>query len=141
MSHNEKQNSTKQRCDVRGFTLLELAIVITIIIVLATIGAGRYQQAIARAHEAALRQDLSEMRKAIQLYTRDKEAAPASLDDVATAQYLREVPTDPITHQKDWVTNTCDQLLSSEQQITGICDVHSASVETSPFESTAYSSW
>jgi len=126
----------------RGFTLLELAIVITIIIILATLGAGRYQQSVARAHEAALRQDLAEMRKAIDNYTLDKKAAPGSLDDLKTAEYLREIPNDPITHQKNWNTETCSTLLSTDQQSsTGICDVHSAAEENSPYEGTPYSSW
>ncbi len=125
----------------RGFTLLELAIVITIIIILATIGVGRYQQAVLQAHEAALRQDLSEMRKAIDNYTLDKKEAPNSLDDLKSAQYLREVPTDPITHQKDWNTETCDYLLSTDQQSSGgICNVHSAS-EGMSIDGSAYSSW
>lgn len=124
----------------RGFTLLELAIVMTIIIILATIGAARYEQALVQAHEAAMRQDLAEMRKAIQNYTLDKEAAPNSLDDLVTAQYLREVPTDPMTHQKDWTAVNCDELLSADQTSTGICDVHSSSDNNSQ-GGTAYSSW
>lgn len=125
----------------RGFTLLELMIVMAIILVLATIGAGRYEQAIVRAHEAALKQDLFVMRNAIQQYTLDKEAAPSSLDDLVTAGYLREVPLDPITRQKDWNTSSDDILLSPDQTSTGITDVHSQSDKISPFENTPYSSW
>lgn len=124
-----------------GFTLLELMIVITIILILATLGAGRYEQSIIRAHEAALKQDLFVMRNAIQQYTLDKEAAPASLDDLVSAGYLRDVPTDPITRQKDWQTSSDDVLLSPDQTSTGITDVHSSSDKTSPFENTPYSSW
>ena len=124
-----------------GFTLLELMIVITIILILATLGAGRYEQSIVRAHEAALKQDLFVMRNAIQQYTLDKEAAPASLDDLVSAGYLRDVPTDPITRQKDWQTSSDDVLLSPDQTSTGITDVHSSSDKTSPFENTPYSSW
>jgi len=112
-----------------------------IILVLATIGAGRYEQAIVRAHEAALKQDLFVMRNAIQQYTLDKEAAPSSLDDLVTAGYLREVPLDPITRQKDWNTSSDDILLSPDQTSTGITDVHSQSDKISPFENTPYSSW
>jgi general secretion pathway protein G len=139
--NNTLWRRARNRSGVSGFTLLELAIVITIIIILATIGAGRYQQAVVKAHEAALRQDLSEMRTAIQNYTKDKEAAPSSLEDLKDAQYLREIPTDPITREKNWNAETCDQLFSVDQQVTGICDVHSASEETSPFEASPYSSW
>lgn len=125
----------------RGFTLLELMIVITIILILVTLGAGRYQQSVVRAKEAALKQDLSVMRHAIEQYTLDKQQGPQSLDDLVSAAYLREVPTDPMTHHKDWVTESSDVLLSPDQTTPGITDVHSASGETSPFENTPYSSW
>jgi general secretion pathway protein G len=125
----------------RGFTLLELMVVIAIIAILATIAAGHYEQTIVRAREAALRQDLAEMRKAIQDYTLDKEASPSSLDDLVAAQYLRDIPNDPITRQKDWNTASCDTVLSPDQSFIGICDVHSASDKVSPFENTPYSSW
>ena len=126
---------------VRGFTLLEMLIVITIILILATLGAGRYEQSTVRAHEAALKQDLFVMRNAIQQYTLDKEAGPNSLDDLVTSGYLREVPRDPMTKQKDWATSSDDVLASPDQTATGITDVHSTSDAISPFESTPYSSW
>jgi general secretion pathway protein G len=125
----------------RGFTLLELMIVMAIILILATIGAGRFEQSLVRAHEAALKQDLFVMRNAIQQYTLDKEAAPSSLDDLVSAGYLREIPVDPITRQKDWNTSSDDFLYSPDQTSTGITDVHSSSDQISPFENTAYSSW
>ena len=125
----------------RGFTLLELMIVVTIILILATLGAGRYEQSVLRAKEAALHQDLSVMRHSIEQYTLDKQQGPQSLDDLVSAGYLREVPTDPLTHRKDWVTETSDLLLSPDQTTPGITDVHSAASETSPFENTPYSSW
>jgi general secretion pathway protein G len=130
-----------RRCLIRGFTLLELMIVISIIAILATIGAGRYEQSIIRAHEAGLHQDLFVMRNAIDQYTLDKEAAPNALDDLVSAGYLREVPTDPITRQKDWNTASDELLLSPEQTSVGITDVHSTSDKISPFENTPYSSW
>lgn len=125
----------------QGFTLLELMIVMAIILILATLGAGRYEQATVRAHEAALKQDLFVMRNAIQQYTLDKEAGPNSLDDLVSAGYLREVPRDPITREREWATSS-DQILDSpDQTATGITDVHSTSDAISPFESTPYSSW
>jgi general secretion pathway protein G len=124
-----------------GFTLLELMIVMAIILILATLGAGRYEQAMVRAHEAALKQDLFVMRNAIQQYTLDKEAGPTSLDDLVSSGYLREVPRDPITRQKEWTTSSDDILTSPDQATTGISDVHSVSDAISPFESTPYSSW
>ncbi|MGD0965331.1 MAG: type II secretion system protein [Candidatus Acidiferrales bacterium] len=124
-----------------GFTLLELMIVMSIILILATIGAGRYEQSLIRAHEAALKHDLFVMRNAIQQYTLDKEAGPTSLDDLVSAGYLREVPRDPMTRQKDWATSSDNLLASPDQTTVGITDVHSSSDTISPFESTPYSSW
>jgi general secretion pathway protein G len=125
----------------RGFTLLELMIVIVIILILATMSSVRYEQSVVQAHEAALRQDLFVMRQAIQNYTLDKEAAPSSLDDLHQSQYIGEVPTDPITHQQDWVTAACDDVLSPDQVPGGICDVHSASDSVSPLNGKPYSSF
>jgi general secretion pathway protein G len=129
------------RSGSRGFTLLELMIVMAIILILATLSAGRYEQSTIRAHEAALKQDLFVMRYAIQQYTLDKEAGPSSLDDLVSAGYLREIPRDPITRQREWTTSSDDILASPDQTTTGITDVHSNSDGISQFESTPYSSW
>lgn len=124
-----------------GFTIIELMIVITIIMILMTIAAGRYEQSVLRAKETALHQDLFVMRTAIQNYTLDKNAAPQSLDDLVNAKYMREVPTDPMTREKDWDTETSDLVLSTDQTTTGISDVHSRSGKSSPFENTPYNTW
>jgi len=127
---------------VLGFTLLEMMVVITIILILLSLATGRYQQSVVRAKEASLKQDLAVMRKAIDQYTLDKLAAPQSLDDLVSAGYLREVPTDPITNKKDWLVDfETDVLFSPEQTSTGVSNVHSASDRVSPFEGTAYNSW
>jgi general secretion pathway protein G len=125
----------------RGFTLLELMVVMAIILILATLGAGRYEQSTIRAHEAALKQDLFIMRSAIQQYTLDKEAGPTSLDDLVQSGYLRDIPKDPITRDKEWATSSEDVLMSTDQTAVGITDVHSTSETVSPFENTPYSSW
>jgi general secretion pathway protein G len=143
MAELYRSNAEINRTDraARGFTILELMIVITIIVILATMSAVRYEQSVVRAHEAALRQDLMVMRQAINNYTLDKEAAPSSLDDLHASGYIGEVPTDPITHEKDWTTATCDDVLSPDQVAGGICDVHSASDAVSPFDGKSYSSY
>lgn len=131
----------RTRISDAGFTLLEMMVVITIILILLGMAAGRYQSAVQRARETALHHDLTTMRESIQQFTLDKQAAPQSLDDLVSAGYLREVPTDPITQRKDWNVETSDLLLSPDQNSTGITDVHSASNAVSPFENTAYSTW
>lgn len=124
-----------------GFTLLELMVVVSIILILVGLGAGRYEHAVIRAREAALHQDLFVMRQAIEQYTLDKQAAPQSLDDLVAAGYLRQIPTDPISRRKDWRVDYEDVLLSPDQTTTGITDVHSNSDKNSPYENTPYSSW
>jgi len=125
----------------RGFTLIELMIVMAIILVLATIASVHYRNAVLRSREAVLKTDLKVLNDAINFYTRDKEAAPQSLDDLVSGQYVGAIPPDPITGGKDWVTVNCDTLLDPDQTTTGICSVHSASDAVSPFENTPYSTW
>lgn len=124
-----------------GFSLLELMIVLTIIMILASIAAGRYDRSVQRSREAVLKQDLYTMRQAIQQYTLDKQAAPTSLADLVSAKYIGAVPVDPITRSKDWHVDSEDVLLSPEQNSSGITDVHSSSDAISPFENTPYSTW
>ncbi len=121
--------------------MLELMIVITIIMILLGMAAGRYERSVVRSREGALRQDLFVMRQAIDQFTYDKQQAPTSLDDLVGAQYIRAVPNDPITRKKDWQVIFDDVQLSPDQTGTGITDVHSASDQVSPFDGTAYSSW
>jgi general secretion pathway protein G len=136
-----RRGGTRSRRNQFGFTLLELMVVMAIILILATISAGRYEQALTRSHEAALKQDLFVIRNAIDQYTLDKEMGPASLDDLVSAGYMRDVPRDPMTRQKDWMTSSEDLLADPDQTTTGITDVHSSSNEISPFENTPYSTW
>lgn len=124
-----------------GFTLIELMIVIAIIFILLGLAAGRYDMTIQRSREATLKHDLQVMREAIDNYTLDKEAAPQSVDDLQQAGYLREVPIDPMTNQKDWVPQFDNVVMSPDQVTTGMVDVHSNSQRTSPFDHTAYNTW
>ena len=125
----------------KGFTLIELLVALAIMATILSIAVPRYFGSLDRSKEAVLKQDLATMRNAIQQYTLDKEAGPQSIDDLVSAGYLREVPTDPITRQRDWHTNFDNVLLSTDQTAPGIDDVHSSSDAISPFENTAYSSW
>jgi general secretion pathway protein G len=124
-----------------GFTLIELMIVISIIMILIGIAAVQYQRSVQRAREATLKQDLQAMRQSIDNYTLDKQAAPQSLDDLAQAGYLRMVPKDPMTGAADWDLQFDSVVLSPEQSGTGLVDIHSHSGATSPFEGTPYNQW
>ncbi len=124
-----------------GFTLIELMIVITIILILIGMAAQRYEKSVQRANEAVLKHNLQTIRTSIDNYTLDKQAAPQSIEDLVQAGYLRAVPTDPITRAKDWVPQYDSVVLSPDQSSTGMVDVHSNSSRVSPFESTPYNEW
>ena len=128
-------------CLEAGFTLIELMIVISIVMILLGIAAVQYQKSVQRAREATLKQDLQAMRQSIDNYTLDKQAAPQSLDDLAQAGYLRMVPKDPMTGATDWDLQFDSVVLSPDQSGTGLVDVHSHSGLTSPFEGTPYNQW
>jgi general secretion pathway protein G len=123
-----------------GFTMLEMMIVMIIMGILLSIALPIYSQAIVRAREAVLRNDLFELRKLISQYTLDKQKAPQSLEDLVQGGYLKEIPKDPMTHEANWEPKQEDVLLSVDQQDPGIDDVHSASSAMSS-DGTAYSTW
>jgi general secretion pathway protein G len=122
-----------------GFTLLELMIVISIIIILASVALPQYQKTIMHARETVLRDDLFKMRSLIDQYAADKGKLPQSLDDLVSAGYMRELPKDPITDNKDWSIATGEDPYSTEGG-SGVTDVHSSSGDVST-EGTPYSEW
>jgi general secretion pathway protein G len=129
---------TRSRCS--GFTLLEMVIVMSIILILMSIALPIYSQSVLRARESVLRQDLFELRSLISQYTLDKQKAPQSLDDLVTAGYLKQLPKDPMTNEANWVPKQEDVLLSADQQDPGIEDVNSASSGIGT-DGTTYSTW
>jgi general secretion pathway protein G len=125
----------------RGFTLIELMIVISLILILVSISVPAYNQSILRARESVLKQDLFQLRSLISQYTLDKQKAPQSLDDLVQAGYIKQIPVDPMTgSNSSWTVDQEDSTMSVDQQDTGISDVHSSAAEMSS-DGTAYSTW
>jgi general secretion pathway protein G len=123
-----------------GFTLIELMIVMLIMSILIGIAAIAYDKTVVKARESVLKQDLQTLRQAIDNYTLDKQQAPQSLEDLVDSHYLREIPVDPITQQKDWVLHFGDTVLTPEQNGTGVDDVHCGS-ESIGSNGEAYNTW
>lgn len=124
----------------RGFTLIEMIIVIAIIAILVGIAIPVFTTHLLHAKEAVLKEDLYTLRNAIDQFTQDKQRAPQALEDVVTAGYLRVVPTDPFTHTADWVVVSEDISQSVDQSQPGITDVHSNASGISS-DGTSYGSW
>jgi general secretion pathway protein G len=125
----------------RGFTLVEIIIVLTIVSILMSIAVPLYQKAIVRTRESVLRNNLFTLRTVIDEYTYDKQKGPQSLQDLVSEGYLRQIPEDPITgSNQTWKTIMEDALTSVNQTEPGIFDVRSGSDKTS-LEGTPYSEW
>ncbi len=117
-------------------------IVLTLILIMASMAAPTYHLAVVRAREAVLRDDLFTMRKLIDEYTVDKQKPPSSLDDLVDAGYLRGgIPVDPFTgSNQTWRVDIEDVPMGADQTQPGVVDVHSGSDEES-LDGTPYSSW
>jgi general secretion pathway protein G len=124
----------------RGFTLIEMMIVISLILILISIALPVYNRSILRAKESVLKQDLFTLRQVIDQYTIDKKKAPQSLDDIVTAGYLKVVPKDPFTNEANWKLDQEEATDAVDQNEPGIIDVHSSS-ELTATDGTTYSSW
>ena len=128
---------------MRGFTLIELMIVMTIIGILASIAAPNYQRSVIKAREAVLLENLYQMRRAIDAYFVDKAMYPNSLDDLVGGKYLRAVPVDPFTNATDtWEMVQPTPVEGGDGEVAegGVENVHSGS-DLVGLNGTPYREW
>ena len=126
----------------RGFTFVELMVVITIVVILITMAIPIYNKTIIRSKESVLKTNLFTLRTVIDNYTYDKMKAPQALQDLVSEGYLRSLPVDPMTgSSQTWQTVLEDAGSSVDQSSPGIFDVKSGSDKTSPLDGTAYAEW
>jgi general secretion pathway protein G len=124
----------------RGFTLIEMMVVISIILILLAVALPIYSHSITRKREENLRQNLETLNKVIVQYTLDKKKAPKSLEDLVQAKYIKTIPEDITGSTDTWQVDEDETIMSLEQTEPGITGVHSGSNQTAS-DGTAYSSW
>jgi general secretion pathway protein G len=125
----------------RGFTFVELMVVVTIIVILISMAIPIYNKSVIRAKESVLKNNLFTLRTCIDNYTYDKQKAPQNLQDLVSEGYLQKLPVDPMTgSNQSWRTIMEDASQSVNQAEPGIFDVRSGSDKMS-LDGTAYSDW
>ena len=129
------------RKTARGFTLIELMIVMSLIVVLAGISLALHTNGQTRAREAVLKEDLFRMRDAIDQHYADRNEYPAALDALVSGRYLRAIPADPFTDSADtWQTTMSDIDAANPSAQPGIFDVNSGS-DRMAMDGTPYADW
>jgi general secretion pathway protein G len=136
--------SSRRAGPARGFTLIEILIVITIIGILVTLAQPSYNRAVTSAKEASLKENLFILRDRIDQFYADNGKYPASLNDLVDKPYLRRIPKDPFTGSADtWATVPAPEDQSQPGGGGGgggIFDVKSGSDRTA-LDGTRYSDW
>jgi general secretion pathway protein G len=138
-----RKKTLRTHSETKGFTLIEIMIVFTLIGILVAMGIPQFKYAVKRSREATLKEDLFIIRKLLNQYCVDKGHYPTSLPSLVEEEYLMKIPKDPITRSSDtWVevteTLTAQELINGE--IPGVIDVHSGSEEIS-LDGTPYNTW
>jgi general secretion pathway protein G len=132
---------SKYQIQQQGFTLIELMIVLSLIIILATMGLVQYRNSQIHAREAVLREDLFRMRDAIDQYYADKNQYPSTLDALVSDGYLRKLPEDPFTRNStSWQTVPAEPDPNNPTAEPGVYDVKSGSDGTA-LDGSKYSDW
>jgi general secretion pathway protein G len=130
-----------ERLSARGFTLIEVLIVVTLVITLASVGMATYTNSVYRAREAVLKEDLFRMRDAIDQYYADKNKYPQSLQDLVSDGYLRDIPKDPMTDSAEtWTTVPAELDASNPAAEPGVYDVKSGA-DGVGLDGTRYADW
>jgi len=121
--------------------MIELLVVVSLIIVLASVGMAQYRSGVTRAQEAVLREDLFRLRDVIDQYYADKQQYPQTLEDLVTGGYLREIPKDPFTRSADtWELVQAEPDPANPTAELGIYNVRSGSDKTA-LDGSKYSEW
>ena len=124
-----------------GFTLIELMVVMSLIVILASIGLTVYTNSVVRAKESVLKEDLFRMRDAIDQYYADKGKYPGPLDALVSEKYLRSIPVDPFTNSADtWRAVPSEPDPTNPTAEPGVFDVRSGSDQLA-LDGTHYADW
>jgi len=123
-----------------GWTLIEMLVVVSLVMILASMALTQYRNSVQYAKEAALRSDLFMMREAIDQYYADKGKYPDSLETLVSERYLRAVPKDPITKEPNWETVQAEPEPGTLSTATGIYDVKSVAPGNA-LDNTRYADW
>jgi general secretion pathway protein G len=125
----------------RGFTMIELMVVMAIIIILTTMGVTQYKHSVIYARESVLKEDLFRMRDAIDQYFADKGQYPATLDALVSDGYIRKIPEDPFTKSSSsWQTVPAEPDPNNPTAEAGVYDVKSGS-DASSLSGDKYADW
>ena len=141
LNHSITRSPNHQMCEAAGFTMIELLVVLSLIVILATMGMSQYRTSVIHAREAVLKEDLFRMRDAIDQYYADKNQYPSTLEALVSDGYMRQVPEDPFTKSKEsWTTEPAPSDPSNPTAEPGVYNVHSGSDATA-IDGSKYAEW
>ena len=132
---------TRRAASARGFTLIEIMIVVSLVILLSAIAFATYKNSVQRGREAVLHEDLFRLRDAIDQFYADRGKYPTDLEELASSNYIRRVPVDPMTNSSStWVTEQAEPDPNNPTAQIGISNVKSGA-EGTGIDGSNYSDW